>query len=69
MTEPTCGAAALLRPGGPVRVPFRQCCAAALLLAARTPGPDTPAGEAAASCPHRVASLIELAPLTGEALP
>ncbi|WP_204037662.1 hypothetical protein, partial [Actinoplanes utahensis] len=26
----TCGLTALLRPGGPVRVPFRECCAAAL---------------------------------------
>ena len=35
MTEPTCGAAVFLREGGPVRVPFRPCCAAALLHAAR----------------------------------
>ncbi|WP_157751854.1 hypothetical protein [Actinoplanes derwentensis] len=27
----TCGVAALLRPGGPVRVPLRDCCVAALL--------------------------------------
>jgi hypothetical protein len=27
----SCGAAAVLRPGGPVRVPFRECCVAALL--------------------------------------
>jgi len=27
----TCGLAALLRPGGPVRVPLRECCAAALV--------------------------------------
>ncbi|WP_189334531.1 hypothetical protein [Actinoplanes ianthinogenes] len=26
-----CGLATLLRPGGPVRVPFRRCCAAALV--------------------------------------
>ncbi|HWS36662.1 MAG TPA: hypothetical protein VN408_28485 [Actinoplanes sp.] len=26
-----CGVAALLRPGGPVRVPLRDCCVAALL--------------------------------------
>lgn len=27
----SCGVAALLRPGGPVRVPLRDCCVAALL--------------------------------------
>ncbi|WP_430781056.1 hypothetical protein [Actinoplanes sp. G11-F43] len=27
----TCGVAALLRPGGPVRVPLRECCVAALV--------------------------------------
>lgn len=69
MTEPTCGAAAVLRPGGPVRVPFRQCCATALLLAARVPGPDKPVGEAAVACPRRVAPPFELAPLSGEVLP
>ncbi|MEV6305133.1 hypothetical protein AB0M02_37370 [Actinoplanes sp. NPDC051861] len=26
-----CGAAELLRQGGPVRVPLRECCAAALI--------------------------------------
>ncbi|MFC7529472.1 hypothetical protein [Actinoplanes sp. GCM10030250] len=29
--KPVCGAAELLRPGGPVRVPLRECCAAALI--------------------------------------
>lgn len=28
---PRCGVAALLRPGGPVRVPLRECCVAALV--------------------------------------
>jgi hypothetical protein len=28
---PSCGAADLLRQGGPVRVPLRECCAAALI--------------------------------------
>jgi hypothetical protein len=28
---PACGVAALLRPGGPVRVPLRECCVAALV--------------------------------------
>jgi hypothetical protein len=28
---PVCGLVALLRPGGPVRVPLRECCAAALV--------------------------------------
>ncbi|GIF15111.1 hypothetical protein [Actinoplanes teichomyceticus] len=31
----SCGVAALLRPGGPVRAPLRECCAAAL-VGART---------------------------------
>ncbi|MET8147377.1 hypothetical protein ACIBSW_25750 [Actinoplanes sp. NPDC049668] len=69
MNEPTCGAAAVLRPGGPTRVPFRPCCAAALLLAARTPGHATPAGRDAVACPHKVASLPEMAPLAGEVRP
>jgi hypothetical protein len=34
-TEPMCGAAAFLRPGGPRQVPFKPCCAAAILHAAR----------------------------------
>ena len=29
--RPECGAAELLRQGGPVRVPLRECCAAALI--------------------------------------
>ncbi|MCW2141858.1 hypothetical protein BXY51_006444 [Actinoplanes cyaneus] len=29
--ESACGAAAVLRPGGPVRVPLRECCVAALV--------------------------------------
>jgi hypothetical protein len=29
--KPACGVAALLRPGGPVRVPLRECCVAALV--------------------------------------
>ncbi|MDI6100594.1 hypothetical protein QLQ12_18455 [Actinoplanes sp. NEAU-A12] len=28
---PVCGVAALLRAGGPVRVPLRECCVAALV--------------------------------------
>ncbi|WP_328464476.1 hypothetical protein OHA21_40890 [Actinoplanes sp. NBC_00393] len=36
---PSCGAAELLRPGGPVRVPLRECCAAALIgVRAKTGG-------------------------------
>jgi hypothetical protein len=34
--QATCGAAAFLRRGGPVQVPFRPCCVAALLHAAQT---------------------------------
>ncbi|MEV6349814.1 hypothetical protein [Actinoplanes sp. NPDC051851] len=30
-TPAACAMAALLRPGGPVRVPFRECCVAALI--------------------------------------
>ncbi|MBB4766943.1 hypothetical protein ACFQFC_22265 [Amorphoplanes digitatis] len=69
MTEPTCGAAAVLRPGGPVRVPFRPCCAAALLLAAQIPGPGKSAGQEGVACPHEVASLPDMAPLAGEVRP
>jgi hypothetical protein len=47
MSEPTCGAATFLRPGGPVQVPFRPCCAAALLHAGRAPESPPPA------CPRR----------------
>ena len=42
MSDPTCDAAAYLRPGGPDRVPFRACCAAALLHAARRPDLSPP---------------------------
>ncbi|MEU8658566.1 hypothetical protein [Actinoplanes philippinensis] len=31
MTTGSCGVAALLRAGGPVRVPLRECCVAALV--------------------------------------
>jgi hypothetical protein len=33
MTDPICGAGRILHGGGPVAVPFRTCCAAALLAA------------------------------------
>jgi len=35
MSEPMCGAAAFLRPGRPAQVPFKPCCAAAILHAGR----------------------------------
>jgi hypothetical protein len=35
MTTLTCGAQAVLRPGGPVQVPLRACCIATLLAAVR----------------------------------
>ena len=54
---PVCGAAAFLRAGGPVRVPFRQCCAVALLQAARDPGPTA----APPFCPERLSA--DLAPV------
>ena len=47
MTEPTCGAATFLRADGPVQVPFRPCCAAVLLHAARASDASPPA------CPQR----------------
>ncbi len=37
MTEPRCGAVSFLGSGGPVRVPFRPCCAAAIVHAAQAP--------------------------------
>jgi hypothetical protein len=54
---PVCGAAAFLRAGGPVRVPFQQCCAVALLQAARDPGPTA----APPFCPERLSA--DLAPV------
>ncbi|GAA3347419.1 hypothetical protein GCM10020358_62100 [Amorphoplanes nipponensis] len=42
LAEPVCGAAAFLRPGGPVQVPLRPCCAAAFVRAAGTPGLSFP---------------------------
>jgi hypothetical protein len=35
--QPGCGAMAILRAGGPVQVPFRPCCVAAILLAEAPP--------------------------------
>jgi hypothetical protein len=37
-----CGAAAMLLEGGPARVPFRACCAAALLQGLRGASGETP---------------------------
>jgi hypothetical protein len=37
-----CAAAAVLLEGGPVRVPFRPCCAAALLRGLRGASGETP---------------------------
>ncbi|WP_203834030.1 hypothetical protein [Actinoplanes campanulatus] len=48
---PVCGVAELLRPGGPVRVPLRECCAAALVGA----GGETSACAAARVGPGRAA--------------
>jgi hypothetical protein len=42
MSELRCGAAAFLRPGGPAQVPFKPCCAAAILHAARAPESSPP---------------------------
>ncbi len=38
MTAEVCGAAEILRSGGPVAVPFRPCCVAAVLRAAAGTG-------------------------------
>lgn len=43
MTAAGCGASRLLRHGGPVAVPFRACCAAALVRAGAG-GADEPSG-------------------------
>jgi hypothetical protein len=61
MTEPirdattsaglVCGAAAFLGARGPVRVPFRQCCAVALLQAAQAPDVTPPP-----FCPERLSA-------------
>jgi hypothetical protein len=56
MTEPMCGAAAFLRPGGPVRVPFRACCAAVLLHAAQASDAAPP------PCPRRSPALTTAVP-------
>ncbi len=57
MTASICGAAAFLRPGGPHQVPFRPCCAATVLRAARAPeSPPAP-------CP-RLGELLSLFALT-----
>ncbi len=42
MTIPLCGAEAVLRPGGPVRVPLQPCCIAALLRAIHDQRPLCP---------------------------
>lgn len=43
----SCAVVALLRPGGPVRVPLRECCVAALVgadgVVARCPAAGQPA--------------------------
>ena len=52
MTAYTCGAEAIVRPGGPVQVPLQPCCIAALLRAARLPQPAT------VTCPLRAAIAV-----------
>ncbi len=42
MNELRCAAASFLRSPGPVQVPFRPCCAAAVLLAAQAPALTSP---------------------------
>ncbi|MBB4748196.1 hypothetical protein [Actinoplanes lobatus] len=55
---PVCGVAELLRPGGPVRVPLRECCAAALVgaggetSACAAARPAVPAGSPRATGPE-----------------
>ncbi|WP_436524620.1 hypothetical protein [Actinoplanes sp. HUAS TT8] len=73
--EPTCGAVAVLRPGGPVRMPLRECCVAVLLgarsslsvchAAAVEPAPHPvplPPVESASLLPVELASSPEIAP-------
>jgi len=57
MAGPVCGAAAFLRSGGPAQVPFRPCCAAALLHAARAAESPAP------SCPRRGELVVAGEPL------
>ena len=65
---PLCSMAALLRPGGPVRVPWRECCAAALVGAtaatvtcAAAPPPATESVPPATGPEPLVASVPEVA--------
>ena len=53
MSALTCGAESILRRGGPVQVPLQPCCVAALLRAARTAAPTTPALTTVVPCPLR----------------
>lgn len=59
----TCGLAALLRPGGPVRVPLRECCAAALV------GADGVTASCEALQPVSPPSGADDGAVSGDALP
>lgn len=65
MTATTCGAAEIIRSGGPVAVPFHPCCAAVLLRAAASPAAALPPAQSASSA--EAAPSAQLAPLTGTA--
>jgi hypothetical protein len=54
MTAAVCGAAEILRSGGPVAVPFRPCCAA-VLLRAGAPGREG----ADEGCPFGAGPAVE----------
>jgi hypothetical protein len=79
MNGTTCGAAAFLGPDGPVQVPFRPCCVAMLVHAARpaparaaTPaGPVRPPFAAPVACPlrRRERAAPVAADLVGEVAP
>ena len=47
-----CGAAAVLLGGGPVRVPFRTCCAAALVQGLRGASRESPEPFPGAAAAH-----------------
>jgi hypothetical protein len=62
MTGPICAAATFLQADGPAQVPFRPCCAAAILNAARALESITP------PCPRRLEPALPGDSLSGDSL-